>query len=102
LDSYNGNSYYSNSGQLNDYEVTSVLGILETGGELQLSKNLALGANFKYHSVLSSNENQPLNSNGFVNYNYTNNTAPTDKSVVGGSLKDNSFYSLLGTVKLSF
>lgn len=100
LDAYNNNPYYASSGQLDDYSVSSVLGILELGGDLQLSKGFAVGINFKYNSILSSSENQPLNNNAFLIN--SGNPGPTDKNTVGGSLRDSSFYSLLGTVKISF
>jgi hypothetical protein len=50
---------------------------------------------------LSSRENQPLNNYAFINNGF--NTQPiTDKQVVGGSIAKENFYSILGTVKVSF
>lgn len=89
---------YSN---LEDYEVTSFLGIMEAGLEFNVSKQVALGGIFKYANVLSSDENQRLNNYGFVNNGYGNAISP-DQSIVGGSLAEDSFYSILGTVKVSF
>jgi len=89
---------YSN---LEDYEVTSFLGIMEAGLEFNVSKQVALGGIFKYANVLSANENQRLNNFGFVNNGYGSSISP-DQSIVGGSLAEDSFYSILGTVKVSF
>jgi hypothetical protein len=88
-----GNPYNN----LDDYEVTSFLGTLETGAEISLGKSVALGMNFKWANVLSSKENQPINPYGF----YGSNISPTQQ-MVGGSLAEDSFYSILGTVKVSF
>ena len=95
------NTWANSNGALDDYEVTSFLGIAEAGGDIQLSKSLSVGASFKYATVLSSRENKPINNNGFVAnpYNYA---APTEKSLVGGSIAGDGFYSLLGNIKFSF
>ena len=86
---------------LQDYEVTSYLGIMETGAEFAVSKNVAIGGLFKYANVLSSSENQPLNNYGFAQNGYGTSVSP-DQRVVGGSIAENGFYSILGTVKVSF
>jgi hypothetical protein len=88
-----GNAYNN----LDDYEVTSFLGTLETGAEVSLGRSVALGMNFKFANVLSSKENQPINPYGF----YGSNVSPTQQ-MVGGSLAEDSFYSILGSVKVSF
>lgn len=96
------NTYASNPySNVADYEVTSFLGIMEAGAEVTLAKNVSVGANFKYANVLSAEENQPLNNYGFIGNGYGNNISP-DQRVVGGSLAENSFYSILGTIKVSF
>lgn len=84
-----------------DYEVSSYLGLLETGAEIRVGKNVSVGALFKYATVLSSSENQPLNNYGFIQNGY-NNQISQDQRVVGGSLARDSFYSILGTVKVAF
>ncbi len=89
---------YSNAA---DYEVTSFLGIMEAGAEVSLAKNVSVGGLFKYANVLSSEENQPLNNYGFIGNGYGNNIS-NDQRVVGGSIAENSFYSILGTIKVSF
>lgn len=89
------------SGELNDYEVTSFLGILETGAEIQLSKSIAVGGSFKYANILSSRENRPINNNGFV-MNAFGNAYQTEKQRAGGSIAKDNFYSILGTVKVAF
>jgi len=89
------------SGELNDYEVTSFLGIIETGAEIQLSKSIAVGGSFKYANILSSRENRPINNNGFV-MNAYGNAYQTEKQRAGGSIAKDNFYSILGTVKVAF
>jgi hypothetical protein len=84
-----------------DYEVNSFLGILQAGAEVNVSKSVSIGALFKYDQILSSNENQPLNNYGFINQGY-NGYQIGDKQIVGGSLAKQSFYSILGTVKVAF
>jgi hypothetical protein len=74
-----------------DYEVNSFLGILETGAEVNVSKNVAIGTNFKYAMVFSSSESS---------YGYPNNGY--GMQAIGDALSDASFYSILGTVKVSF
>jgi opacity protein-like surface antigen len=97
FNTFAGNPYAN----LEDYEVTSFLGILETGAELTVAKNISVGANFKYSNVLSSSENQSLNHYGFMLNGFGSNVSQ-DQRVVGGSIAENSFYSILGTVKISF
>lgn len=96
-----GYTGYTSYGNLEDYEVTSFVGQLETGAEIQLSKLVAFGGLFKYSKILSSRENRPINNYGFVNNGYGY-QAQDDKSLVGGSISQNDFYSILGTVKVSF
>lgn len=91
------NPYFSNQ----DYEVSSFLGMLEAGAEFKVAKNVSIGGLFKYANVLSSSENQPLNNHGFFQNGY-NNAPSTDQRLVGGSLARDSFYSILGTVKVAF
>lgn len=85
---------------LEDYEVTSFLGTLSTGAELQIAKSVAVGAVFKYAHILSSNDDT-LNNYGFINNGYG--ISPiADKNIAGGSIAKENFYSILGTVKVSF
>ena len=93
------NPYY-NSGTT-DYEVMSWLGLLSAGANLNVSENVSLGAMFKYGLVFSSAENQRLNNYAFVNNGFGYG-ATTDQAVIGGSLAKDSFYSILGTVKVAF
>ncbi len=95
----------ANTAGLQDYEVTSFLGELEAGGDVRVSKSISVGANFKYFNVLSSNQNQQLNNNGFiVNGSTVNNSLlnSADKNVIGGSISGNNFYSILGNIKVRF
>ncbi|MCO5142481.1 MAG: porin family protein [Oligoflexia bacterium] len=95
---YMGVNPYRN---VEDYEVTSYLGIVSTGAELQASKTVSFGAEFKYSNVLSSKENQPLINYGFIQNGYGNQYL-NDQQIVGGSISEDSFYSILGTVKIAF
>jgi opacity protein-like surface antigen len=79
-----------------DYTVTSFLGALEAGADLQFSKSIAVGGLLKYYKVLSTKDNQPQN--GY----YGNGYYPGDLSQIGRAISDNNFYSILGTVKVSF
>ncbi len=99
LNTYSGNPYAT--GQSNDYSVSQVLGQLGAGAEIQISKTIALGADFKYDTVLSSSQNDPLNNNAFVNNGYGY-TASNNQSIVGGSLASEAFYSLTANVKVTF
>ena len=92
-------SYYGNSG-IQDYEVKSWLGILSAGALVNVSDNVSIGALFKYGVTFSSSQNQPLNNYAFVGNGYGGNTQ--DQTVVGGSLAQDNFYSILGTVKVAF
>lgn len=105
-------------GQLSrDYEVDSYQGYLSTGLDVRVSKNISIGATFKYHTVLSARENQPLYYSGFsgssvsapyygspygaYNAGY-NGTLDYDKMAVGGSLARTSFYTVLAGVTFTF
>jgi len=92
------NPYYNAGTQ--DYEVKSWMGILSAGAILNISDTVSIGALFKYALTFSSSQNQPLNNYAFVNNGYGGNT--TDQAVVGGSLAQDNFYSILGTVKVAF
>ena len=64
------------------------------------SESVSLGALFKYALVFSSSESQPLNNYAFnPGFGYQQ---PNDKTMVGGSLARDNFYSILGTVKVAF
>lgn len=92
------NQYYGNTG--GDYEVKSWLGLLEAGALMNISESVSLGAIFKYALVFSSSESQPLNNYAFnPGFGYAQ---PNDKTMVGGSLARDNFYSILGTVKVAF
>jgi opacity protein-like surface antigen len=96
------NTFAPNNFQnLEDYEVKSFLGTLETGAEFKVAKNVSIAANARYARVLSATENSRLNNNGFV-LNGFGQSVSTDQENVGGSLAENSFYSILGGVKVSF
>jgi hypothetical protein len=56
---------------------------------------------FKYSPVLSAKESRPLYNYNFAPAGY-NGPVSQDQLAVGGSLAESSFYSILGTVKVSF
>jgi hypothetical protein len=89
-----------NNGELDDYEVTSFLGTLESGAELQLSKTISVGGSFKYSNILSSRENKPINNNAFVLNGFGQ--QQNDKDIAGGSIAQDNFYSILANIKISF
>jgi hypothetical protein len=97
LNQYSFNPTYNTP----DYQVKSWLGLLETGAAFNISQSVSLGAIFKYALVFSSTQNQPLNNYAFVNNGYGY-TPSGDQRIVGGSLAGDSFYSILGTVRMSF
>jgi hypothetical protein len=98
LQSNSYNPYYNSGSQ--DYEVKSWMGILSAGALLNISDNVSIGALFKYAVTFSSSQNQPLNNYAFVNNGYGGQTP--DQALVGGSLAQDNFYSILGTVKVAF
>jgi hypothetical protein len=91
-------SYY-NSG-IQDYEVKSWMGIISAGALLNVSENVSIGALFKYAVTFSSSQNQQLSNYAFAGNGY--NSTTNDQAVVGGSLAQDNFYSILGTVKVAF
>ena len=97
---FNTFNAYPNSPNVSDYEVSSFLGILEAGIDLQLTKSLSLGGQVKYAKVLSAKDNQPLNNYAFFN-NGQNRQYTSDQQVAGGSIANESFYSILAALKLS-
>lgn len=96
-----GSMYQNPNMNVRDYVVTSFLGLLETGAEVKVSRSIALGVNLKYATVLSAKENQPLYNTAFINGGYNGAITP-EQMQVGGSIANESFYSILGTVKVGF
>lgn len=96
-----GYQYYGYNNGVNDYEVKSWLGILNAGATLNVSDSVSIGADFRYALVFSSSENAPLNNYAF-GYNGFNYGTTGDQAVVGGSLANENFYSILGTLKVAF
>jgi hypothetical protein len=101
FDTFSGNQYYISNGTADDYEVTSFLGHLEVGGEVQVSKSIAVGAMTRYNTVLTSRENAPLNNNAFLGNAYGQ-SGSYEKNLVGGSIRDSGFLSILANLKVSF
>jgi hypothetical protein len=87
-----------------DYETTSFLGYLSAGFDLKVAKSVFVGANFRYHKVLTSRENNTLNPYAFAQPGgFGAFAAPdADKQVVGGSLAASGFYSILAGVTFLF
>jgi len=103
-------TFMEQSGQPSpDYDMTQFLGFLSAGFDVRVNKAISIGAGFKYYSVLSSRQNQNINNMafGYPNagyypgyYGYSMNDG--DKQAVGGSLAQNSFYSITGGASFSF
>jgi len=93
--------YGGYGGGLDDYELTSWLGILETGAEFRVSRGVSIGANFKYMTVLSSRENDRLRAYGFYS-GYNGGALTQEQLAAGSSIANESLYSILGTVKVAF
>lgn len=88
---------------LNDYELTSYLGILSTGAEFRVARNVSIGADFKYATVLSSSENDRLRNYGFYGaYGGDWQNVTSEQYQAGSSIAREGFYSILGTVKVGF
>ena len=103
LNAYSGNPYYGNASAPADYEIDSVVGHLETGADVMLSKSVSLGMGFKYDTILSSSQNANNGSSYLTsgNYGYGYGT-PDIRPIVGNSLSQDSFYSFLANLKFSF
>ena len=96
---------YGAAAMSQDYNLTSFLGVLSAGFDVQINKSISIGATFKYYAVLSSNENQNLNNMafyggpaGYASSMYAN----ADKEYVGGTLAQTGFYTLLAGVNYTF
>lgn len=89
-----------------DYKVNDFLGYLSTGADFKISKNISVGAEFRYYAVLSYSQSSSLNSyyGAFYGNPYYGGVNPynQDTAVAGGSLGQNSFYSILGNASFSF
>lgn len=81
-----------------DYETSAFLGYLQAGFDVALSKNVLIGSSFRYHNVVSAQENQSLNTAAFY-YGY--NPDPS-KTLAGGSLARSNFYTITGAASFSF
>ncbi len=92
------NQTYGAQSLASDYTTSAFLGFLQAGMDVSLSKNILIGAEFRYYNVLSANENQSLNTGGF----YTGYNPDPNKSIAGGSLARSNFYSILGTASFTF
>jgi hypothetical protein len=108
------------------YQTDSLLGQVGGGVDIVLSKNVSLGASFKYNHALASRENAPLygpafggygagytyggmSPYGYSGYNtgvaYQNAAAmATDpnKAFSGGSLARTGFFSIYGSITITF
>ena len=120
LTAIDSNPYYANSNLGRDYDLSQYLGFLSTGFDVRVSKAIAVGATFKYFTVLSSRQNQDINNLALAGgyqtagygypgyypgyaYPYATTGMPDyDKQTLGGSLAQNSFYSIEGAVTFSF
>lgn len=104
LDTFNQDAFIRASGALDDYELTGFSGYVQAGAILNFSKQFGIGANFKYHTLLSSDEESPIQNFAFVanNQGLNVNQLANDKNVVGGTLSDASWTTLDLSLILSF
>ncbi len=104
LDTFSQSSFFRNSNALDDYELTGFSGYLQAGAILNFSKQFGIGANFKYHTILSSAEEAPIqNQFGFaMNGDLNANQIANDRSIVGGTLADANWTTLDLSLMLSF
>ncbi len=108
----------------NNYDADSFLATLGAGAELQLGKNVSVGALFKYHAVLTARENGPLNSAAFggygagpgygygaygqgPGYGYAGGYAAApdmdpNRTMASSSLARAGFFSIMGNVNITF
>ena len=99
---FGSDPYYSGSGIYEDYEVNSFTGFVMAGAELNITESFGIGAIFKYHNILSTKSNFKINNNYFVRDGYNLAAMEEDKSGVGGTIEDSSFYTLGLSFNLSF
>ena len=94
-----------------DYEISSYLGYISGGFDLKVTKSVSIGTTFKYYSVLSARENQPLANYAFYTPNYYNGYYPStygqtgyydEKQAAGSSLAKAGFYSIMAGVSFTF
>jgi hypothetical protein len=101
-------------GMAQDYNVDAFLANVGAGAELQLGKNVSIGAQFKYHAVLTARENAPLNGAAFGGFGmmpgypaFNPAFAPfgmvdPSRNMAGGSLARTGFFTVQGNVNISF
>ena len=102
LDLLKTNPALRSSGYLDDYEITQILFNAEAGGEVSLSKAIAIGGLFRYSTVVSSSTQDAVNSSWYNNSGFTQYGQASDKTIVGSSLANSGFYTILGTLKYTF
>jgi hypothetical protein len=86
-----------------DFEMSSYLGYLSTGLDVRVNKSISIGAMFKYYTVLSSNESQGLDYQGWAPYYYNAyGGADYDKTNAGSSLAQSAFYTITGGASFAF
>lgn len=91
---------YGQTAMLKDYELNQFVGTVGLGFDVRVTKSISVGAQFRYNSVLSANENQNMNEIlGQPLYGPA--TYDPEKQFVGNSLAKASFYSLLAGVTFS-
>jgi hypothetical protein len=73
---------------LQDVQLSSLLGYIEAGVDFKLTKMLSLGGSLKYFTSFNSRINNPLNPFGYAGYGDVRNQAAT-------TISDSSFYQLL-------
>jgi outer membrane protein W len=100
------NQGLGSSAMAQDYKSNAYLGSIGAGLDVKVNKTISIGAQFKYYTVLSVNENNNLyygaygGNSAFLNPMAGG--ADPNKAIQGASLAQSSFYSLTGGLTFAF
>ena len=93
-------NFYNSAGNTlmtQDVQLSSYLGYLSTGIDVQITKSISIGAMFKYYQVLSSTY-QSQSPTSMYGSAYT---PDIDKQMLGNSLQNSSFHSITAGASFS-
>lgn len=106
------NPYGLVNSQVQDVDVTGFTGSLETGIEFRLTKSIALSGTFRYYTLLSSRQSNPISPYGFMGsplvggYSaglaYPGYGFGDERTTTADAVAKNSFYQLMAGVSVSF
>lgn len=86
-----------------DSQINNFLGFLSAGLEVKISERIALGAMFRYYSILSSlGASQPAAFGSYAGYGNYAASANFEKQAVANTVSQNSFYSVLAGLSFTF